>query len=253
MHQCHVLPEEATFSQFGYETLLGRVSADMSVDPEIVPAGFGPVFSHGVEIEPRGVGGAVGDSGRLAVISSHQLDDVRNLVRSIAGPHRRGVDEDRPHARVGMGRENRFGEGRVDLNVGPIDHGGHACLGRPEKADQRGCVRVFGGEVGAVDRRTDLLFPRSTTAEIAEQGLPGVAMAVDEAGHHDGVGAVDHFGIPRPQASCDLCDQPIFHQDVRLGVIADRAIHGEDTTSLDQDPLGHAQPLLLSTDSTTVL
>jgi hypothetical protein len=67
-----------------------------------------------------------------------------------------------------------------------------------------------------------------------EQGIRHVAVGVDEPGHHDRPGGVDHLGIASPEIGTDLGDPIVLDEDVGLGVVADARIQTENAPTLDQ-------------------
>jgi hypothetical protein len=130
---------------------------------------------------------------------------------------------------------------RVTGNVAPIDHGGDSCLERPEQSRQRGGVdvvrRVVAGDVEA-GRRT----------EVANEGLPQVAVGVDEPGHDNRLGGIDDLGASSAKRCTHLADDPILDQYVCFDHVANGPIERQDRAALDQH-FAHHQPVPSSTVS----
>ena len=60
-------------------------------------------------------------------------------------------------------------------------------------------------------------------------------MAVDEAGHHDHAGGVDHLGALGPvEPRRDRGDAAVLDQHVALRQLAELRIHGDDASARDQ-------------------
>ena len=68
---------------------------------------------------------------------------------------------------------------------------------------------------------TAILGERPVGADAAERGLPGVPVVVDEAGHDDPVGGVDHLGVRGVDAPGHRDDHAVLDQHVAAGEIAD--------------------------------
>ena len=81
---------------------------------------------------------------------------------------------------------------------------------------------------------------------VANEGLPQVAVGVDEPGHDDRVGGIDDLGASSSQRRPHLADDPILDQDVGRDHVANGPIERQDRASLDQHPARH-QPVPSST------
>jgi hypothetical protein len=127
-------------------------------------------------------------------------------------------------------------KGRLDVGLpgselAPVDDGGDSGLDGPEQSGQGGRVDILGLVLG------DLRCGEVTN--VAKQRLRHVAMGVDEAGHDDRVGGVDHFCIPPSQPLSHLGDPSVRYQYVPALEVANLGIEGEDTTSFEKDLLLH--------------
>ena len=126
-----------------------------------------------------------------------------------------------------MGGQRSIEMSGITRKIAPVDHGGDACLERSKQSHQRGGVdvvrQVVAGDVG-VGRRTDA----------ADEGLPQVAVGVDEPGHDNGVGSIDDLGISSSQRRTHLADDPVLDQYVCLDQVANGPIERQDRAALDQ-------------------
>ncbi len=131
-----------------------------------------------------------------------------------------------------MGRQRGLEMSGVTGDIAPVDHGGDARLERLEQPHQRGGVDVVSHVVArhvGVGRRND----------VAIEGLPQVAVGVDEPGHDDRAGGIDDLGASSSQRRTHLADDPILDQYVCLDHVADGPIERQDRAPLDQHLADH--------------
>jgi hypothetical protein len=159
-------------------------------------------------------------------------------------------DEHGAQAGVGVGLERSVGGCVVEREVAPVDDRRDPGLHGAQQADQGGRVDVIGQVVlpDVVGRDPRV---RPALAEVAEQRLPRVTVAVDEPGHDDRVRGVDRLRVPRAQTRADLGHPAVLDQDVGPGVVGRLRAQGEDAAPAEQGPHRHV-PLRVSTDLATV-
>jgi hypothetical protein len=88
----------------------------------------------------------------------------------------------------------------------PVDHRRDSGLGRSEEPDQSGGIDVVGLDVFVDAGVGDL--------RVVKEGLPSVAMGIDEPWHNDGVASFDLLSITSPEAGSHLDDAVAFDEDV---------------------------------------
>ncbi|MFF4828348.1 hypothetical protein ACFY20_36330 [Streptomyces sp. NPDC001312] len=112
-------------------------------------------------------------------------------------------------------------------DVVPVQH--HAGVQGLQAAEQSAHINVLGLVMG-LDRAVHGHRPlgeRPVRADASERGLPSVAVVVDEAGHDDPVGRVDHLGVRRVDPFGHLDDHAVFYQHVTAVEISDRRVHAD--------------------------
>jgi hypothetical protein len=171
---------------------------------------------------------------------------VRSLVASSAPLGRAAaVGEDGPHPGVLERLDGGVGVLGGAQVVRPVHEGRDAGVERLEAAEVVARVGVLGAEVLAeahVQAR-HVLVERPVGGDVAHDRLPGVAVGVDESGHHDGSGGVDDLGAGRLEAAADLGDAAVADEDVGVGEGGVGGDAGEDGASGDQDVsrVGHVR------------
>jgi hypothetical protein len=78
--------------------------------------------------------------------------------------------------------------------------------------------------------------------------LPHVAVGVDEARNDEPTLGPDHFGAwsGRLESRSDLDNHPVTNEDVTVGLVPERRIHGDDMATFDEEFVGHgASPTFL--------
>src|SRR5690606_8228524 len=106
--------------------------------------------------------------------------------------------------------------------------------------------------LGSVQRRErvedldEVVVEGGIRCRSADGGLPGVAVAVDEAGDDDVARHVDHFGVGRFQVGADGGDLRAFDEDVPAGEVAQLWVHRDHVTTLQQHAVGHRSSFFVS-------
>jgi hypothetical protein len=120
--------------------------------------------------------------------------------------------------------------------VAPVQHRGDAAVDLGQRADQIAEVvvlrlierRDIAVDVGVVVR------PHPFRADAAQAALPDMDMSVDEAGHHDHLGGVDHLVGGGIQVAAYAQDLLALDQDLGVLEVADLLVHRHGPAGLDQ-------------------
>ena len=106
-------------------------------------------------------------------------------------------------------------------------------LGQAE-ADRR--VGVVRSEVRAVGEHdvVEVVAERAVAGAAAQHRGPHVPVCVDQAGHDDAAGAVDHVGAVGGQVDPDVRDAVAVDQDVAAGQLAERGVHRQHVRPADE-------------------
>jgi hypothetical protein len=131
--------------------------------------------------------------------------------------------------RVGM-----LGSGEV---VGPVEQRRDPRVERLDRAEQVPYIGVLGTEVAgeAGVQAGHVLAEGPVAGDRPQLRLPGVAVGVDEARHHDRAARVDHRRPFRGlEVGADRGDPLAFDEDVGALEVADLAVEREDGAALDQ-------------------
>ncbi len=232
VHEGGGVPQEAVLTQIG----------DSPAHDVHMQAGAQAEFVRQLQLVGDGVhAGGLGapesqGHGDRAVVAELGADAANGGVDGVGGAPAGAEAEDRPSRRVAQ-----RGDGGVLVlgglrDVVPVQHGGHAGVEGLQAAEEGARVDVLGPVVG-FDRAVHGHRPlgeRPVRADASERGLPGVAVVVDEAGHDDPVGRVDHLGVRRVDAFGDLDDHAVLDEHVTAGEIADSRVHADHGAATEQ-------------------
>jgi hypothetical protein len=71
-----------------------------------------------------------------------------------------------------------------------------------------------------------------------------VAVSVDEARNDEPAPCLDHFGVwsGSLESRSHLGDNPFTNEDVTVGLVPDRGIHGDHVAIFDEEIVGHGCP-----------
>ena len=83
----------------------------------------------------------------------------------------------------------------------------------------------------------EVVLERPVRADAAQRRLPGVAVGVHEARHHDLSGHVEDLAVARLEVGLDRGDASVLDQHVRALEVAERRVECEDVPVLDQQPV----------------
>ena len=223
----------------------GRLRAGVDVDgdaqlPRDRTFGGYSVRVRRPELVPEGDGG--GGTGRIGKASQ----EPARLCSILLPTPRRPVgdlDEHGAQSRVRVGLERGLLRLHLGGDIGPVNDCGDARFRRPQEGDQRGGVNVIGSEMASEGGDKDGgVGARSALTEVPEQGPPGVAVGVNEAGHDDGVRGVDQLRVPGPDPGPDLGYDSILDEDIGPGVVGGLGPQREDTAAAQKDPRCHSRP-----------
>ncbi|MGX1365955.1 hypothetical protein RKD19_001314 [Streptomyces canus] len=103
-----------------------------------------------------------------------------------------------------------------------------------------GRVDVLGGVEGGegVQDVDEVVVEGGVRRHVADRGLPGVAVGVDEAGNHDATGHVEDFGV-RADLAVHRGDPAVLDEDVPPRQVPDAGVHGEHVSGAKECPMGH--------------
>ena len=144
---------------------------------------------------------------------------------------RGGEGQDRADAGVGVGLHGCLETSRAMPEVEPVDHGGDPGFDRPQQPDQGrgiGVLRLIVLAISGEERES----PRLRNKDSRD-----VTVRVDEPGHDDGVGGVDHLGVTVPETRADFDDSVTVDQHIGLGEVG--PTHGEDTSATKEELRRH--------------
>jgi len=172
-----------------------------------------------------------------------QARDVARILGSFCLPPaaidrlRIAVGEHGPHAGIGERLHGGIGVlGRV-VDVRPIEDAGDAAVDGTERTEVIAGIHVIRGVVGAEcflhDR--NVVVERTIRQHVAQDALPHVPVRVDETGHYDHAGGIDHLGVGRGDIGPHCRDLAALDQHVRLLEVADCAVEREHATAFDEN------------------
>jgi hypothetical protein len=144
---------------------------------------------------------------------------------------------DRADAGLGQAVDRRVGVlGRV-VHVRPVEERRNATVDGFERAHQVRDVDVLGAVLDAdvVEHAGEVLIERAARQHAAHGRLPGVAVRVDEARHHDAIACVDDVRVrARLKILADRDDLGALDQHVRVRHVAELGVEREHVATLDQ-------------------
>ncbi len=170
---------------------------------------------------------------RPVAVQPFQTGEVDRLGRG--QPSR--VRERESAAQPGLGERPQIGIGMLGAAdiVTPVMHEGDAAVERFGRGQARAVIHVARQERLAQGRGGGKIAARGLVAgHAAQQRVPHMPMGLDQAGQRDHVPAVDHHRIRRGEAAADRDDRAVAQQDVAVGEVAERRIHGHHIGFADQ-------------------
>ena len=166
-----------------------------------------------------------GPGGKILPFDAVDVGEVDRLVARHAVDMPVGITG--AQQRLAMRAQLGIGMGGRARIVRPVVHGGDAGIGELGQPEHDAVVEV----VGAVQRRGRVLGREIAEAavadEIAAERAPHVVVGVDESGHHDHVGGIDHLGGGRREVGPDRLDPAIANEHVGARQRAERRVDGD--------------------------
>ena len=162
-----------------------------------------PVVARDLEVGELGTGRRERERDHLVlrreVLGGGPHEPARLAFLPLAPP-REPIGEHRTQAGVVERLDHGVGVRRRALDVRPVEQRRDPGVDRAERRDEVADVGVLGSE-----RRRELVqhvrdvarptLERDVGADVAQQAFPDVTVGVDEPGHHDHAGGVDHLGV----------------------------------------------------------
>jgi hypothetical protein len=123
--------------------------------------------------------------------------------------------------------------------VAPVDQRGDAGVDLGQRADQVAEIIVL----GLVERRQiavdvlEIIRPHPLRGNAAQPGLPRVHVGVDQAGHHNLVGGVDHLVRRGAEVAADRLDAATAEQKLAVPEIPELAVERHQPAATNQHAL----------------
>ena len=81
--------------------------------------------------------------------------------------------------------------------------------------------------------------------DAAQLSFPGMAVAIDQAGHDDGIERIDHLRIRSIDLGRDRGNLAAFDQEIAFHQVADLGVHADDGAAFEQDAALRIDVLLM--------